>query len=67
MNYGSDRYLAIRAWSVYATRVLRGAKPSDLAVLQPRHFERVNNGKTARAPGQTIPQSQLLRADGVIE
>jgi len=67
MVLGPDRNATYRHAADYAHRVLRGAKPADLPVMQPTEFWLGINLRTARSLGLKIPPSVLLRANRVIE
>ncbi len=67
ISYNSNAKEYWRTVAADVDRILRGAKPANLPIERPSHYELVVNLKTAKALGVTIPPSLLLRADHVID
>ena len=67
MSYGSDIVDSYRQVGVYVGRILKGAKPGDLPIVQASKFEMIISHQTARMLGLSVPQTLLTAADEVLE
>jgi putative ABC transport system substrate-binding protein len=65
--YGPDFEDIYRRAGHYVARILKGEKPAEMAIEEPRQFRLIVNARAARQLGLAVPQSVLLRADEVIQ